>query len=69
MAKKQPITENVEATISVKIIKACVFAEDTTQRLDAFTAQHLINMGYAKEISSGESGQTNNDTPTHENEG
>jgi hypothetical protein len=67
MAKKQPITENVEATISVKIIKACVFAEDTIQHLDAFTAQHLINMGYATEISSGESGQTNQDITPNEN--
>lgn len=64
MTKKQTPTENVEATISVKIIKACVFAEDTTQQLDAFTAQHLINMGYA-EISSGESGQESQDTPTN----
>lgn len=61
MAKKQASSENTESVVSVKITKDCIYAEGTIQELDAYTAQHLINMGYG-EISSGESGQENQDS-------
>ena len=61
MAKKQTSSENAESVVSVKITKGCIYAEGTIQELDPYTAQHIINMGYG-EISSGESGQEDQDT-------
>ena len=61
MAKKLTIITGGTDSVSVKITKGCIYAEGTIQELDPYTAQHIINMGYG-EISSGESGQEDQDT-------
>lgn len=45
----------------VIITKSCVWAEGQELDLHESTAQTLIDIGYAKEISSGQSGQANTD--------
>jgi len=66
--KKEESTENVEATLTVEITKDCIYPRGSIQVLDKYNANHLIDYGYAKEISSGESGQENNYPETDQNE-
>lgn len=64
MAKKAQTVEEVKTTITVKLLKSCVpGGAGSIVDLEPTRANHLINMGYAEEISSGESGQKNQDTP------
>lgn len=66
MAKKvQTVEEVKQPTITVRLLKTCVpGGAGAIVELEPSRAKHLILMEYAEEISSGESGQKNTDTPT-----